>query len=290
MSMTLSEFAQAQARPLSQVGVRQARALRLPRRDTVLYPASCLHWPLTDRDVLAAWVERVRDTHGLVFLLGDSFDWARAHLRRHVKAYQDDESSPEQIDTWHARDVRDLARVLEPIKGKIVGLLRGNHYHLNTRSIDSEQLLARELGVAYLGVESAVRLDFTGRGVVDSIVVHCAHGDGGGRTWGGDLNAVMRMFDVVDADIVMAGHTHKAFALKVPRDYVSREGEPEVRARERVLVRAGNFRSREEPYPSAETPYVAPYRAIRGYPGLPAAWTEVHVLFTPQGRRLQVRF
>ena len=267
--------------------IRGAIAIKIPREDFVLMPAACIHWPLTDKALFKEWVARVRKRKALVFLVGDTFDFARSHYRRHQKAYQDDESSPEAIDAWHESDIRELAKLLEPIKGQILGVVRGNHFHSFQDGTDSEQHLCRILGVRYMGVESAVRLDMGD----ESMVVYLHHdGGSGGTTMGGDVNGLLKAAGVVNPDVIICAHTHKAYGFKEPQHEVSRTGDPVIVARDRAFIRAGCFKSHSEPTaPSSLTAYIPNYRAVRAYRPINDGWVELEVEFRPQGRRLWVR-
>jgi len=248
-------------------------------------PAACIHWPLTDKAQFKEWIERVQERNAYVFLVGDSFDFARTHYRKHQRSYTEDESSPEAIDTWHESDIADLAKLLEPIKKRILGIVRGNHYHQFLDGSDSEHHLSKRLGVRYLGVEGCVRLDCGD----ESLVVYLHHdGGGGGTTFGGDINALVKAAGVVNPDVIVCAHTHRAYAVKEPQHEVSRTGDPRVIERDRAFLRAGCFKSQAEHLPG-ESAYVPNYRGHKAYRPINTGWTELEVEFRKGGRRLWVR-
>lgn len=268
--------------------IRGAVAIPLPRKDFVLMPAACIHWPLTNKPMLKEWVERVIERDAYVFLVGDTFDFARSHYRRFQKTYQDDESSPEAIGGWHEADIRELGEILKPIKRRILGVVRGNHFHHFQDGTDSEQRLARILGVRYLGVEAAIRLDFA-RG--ESMVLYLHHdGGSGGTTMGGDVNGLLKAAGVINPDVVICAHTHKAYGFKEPQHEISRTGHPVILARDRAFLRSGCFKSTAEPTaPSSLTQYIPNYRAVKAYRPTQDGWVELEVEFRRGGRRLWVR-
>jgi len=267
--------------------IRGAVAIKIPRRNFVLMPAACIHWPLTDKALFREWVARVIERDAYVFLVGDSFDFARSHYRRHQKSYQDDESSPEAIDAWHEEDIRALAKMLEPIKRRILGVVRGNHFHSFLDNTDSEQHLCRMLGVRYLGVEAAIRLDMGD----ESMVLYLHHdGGSGGTTMGGDVNGLLKAAGVINPDVVICAHTHKAYGFKEAQHEVSRVGNPVILSRDRAFLRSGCFKSHAEPTaPSSLTAYVPNYRAVRAYRPINDGWVELEVEFRKTGRRLWIR-
>lgn len=266
--------------------IRGAVAMDLPKEDFVLMPAACIHWPLTDEDLFREWVQRVQDRNAYVFLLGDSFDFARSHYRRFQRTYQDDPSSPQAIDGWHQADIEDLAKILEPIKRRILGVIRGNHHHLFKDGTDSEQHLCQLLGVRYLGVEAAIRLDMED----ESLVLYLHHdGGSGGTTMGGDVNGLLKAAGVVNPDVVISAHTHKAYGFKEPQHEVARTGLPVILSRDRAFLRAGCFKSHDEPTPNATAEFTPNYRAEKAYRPTNDGWVELEVEFRSSGRRLWVR-
>lgn len=267
--------------------IRGAVAISLPHKSFVLMPVGCIHWPLTNKDMLAEWVARVQERDAYVFLVGDTFDFARSHYRRFQKTYQDDESSPEAIDAWHEEDIRKLSEILKPIKRRILGVVRGNHFHHFMDGTDSEQRLARILGVRYLGVEAAIRLDLG----PESLVLYLHHdGGSGGTTMGGDVNGLLKAAGVINPDVVICCHTHKAYGFKEPQHEVSRTGHPVILSRDRAFLRAGCFKSTQEPTaPSSLTQYIPNYRAVKAYRPTQDGWVELEVEFRKGGRRLWVR-
>jgi len=123
--------------------IRGAVAIKLPRKDFVLMPAACIHWPLTDVSLLKEWIARVKARKAYVFMVGDSMDFARSHFRRHLGSYREDQSSMSAVDLAQMEDIKELARLLMPIKNQILGVVRGNHYHLFPDGTDSEQQLCQ---------------------------------------------------------------------------------------------------------------------------------------------------
>lgn len=105
-------------------------AVRKAFGNHVFIPAGCIHWPLSEKHLVDAWIEKIKDTRNAFTLLcGDTFDFSRGHFRKHNKSYTEDETSILALDEWHKKDIVELAKKLEPIKDKILGVILGNHYH-----------------------------------------------------------------------------------------------------------------------------------------------------------------
>ena len=88
----------------------------------------------------------------------------------------------------------------------------GNHEKraLKDGAINVNHRISRELKVRDLGVGALfyfqVKKDDAKRG--QNYVVYAKHGTSGATTAGGKINAIMRMRDVVKADLYLHGHVH----------------------------------------------------------------------------------
>lgn len=134
--------------------------------------------------------------------------------------YEEESSPMEQIKL--------AMRTFEPIKDKILGICSGNHERRSykTDGVDLLYFFAKELGVAdrydyascllfvRLGCDnSRVKSGKHSRKVCYSI--YMTHGDGqGGRTIGGKANGLQRRGQIINADIVITGHTHAPLSFR----------------------------------------------------------------------------
>ena len=146
--------------------------------------------------------------------------------------------------------VEMIAKELAFMKGRILGMINGNHYFQFQSGINSDQKLCELLGAPYLGVCSFVRLTFEycGRRVTRDIFAH--HGQGAARLIGGSLNRVAQMFEGAECDIVAMGHDHKRAAVPgTPRLFLSKgkTGELQLRTRQTMVIRSGSYLKSYEP-------------------------------------------
>ena len=107
--------------------------------------------------------------------------------------------------------------LLEPIKDKIIGIVAGNHERRSykTDGLDIAYFLASELGIAdkYDYSAGCILVRFGANENVGRrpkcISIYCTHGDGnGGRTVGGKANGLSKRGQIIDADVIVTGHTH----------------------------------------------------------------------------------
>jgi len=99
--------------------------------------------------------------------------------------------------------------VLEPIKDKIIGIVSGNHERRISKSVglDVLQLLCRKLNLEDKYSPDFLVLIVSMTKTSWYIVLH--HGIGSGRTKGGRINNLQRYSNIViNADIIITGHTH----------------------------------------------------------------------------------
>lgn len=247
-------------------------------------PLCCAHWPEGDKGLLTEWVEQVEaDPNAFTLLLGDQFDYARTHYRKHLKKYIEDSNSQVAIDKMHRKEVEALARVLEPVRKKIVGVLQGNHYHQFATGLTNDQLLCELLEVPFLGSAAFFRLEFhEPRSTKTSLTVFAHHTGGckGSRTQSGDVSALEKMEKGWDADIYVAGHTHRRYSWKQPKLTLTTKGVPVVRERTRVYLRAGALLHGYDETPcSAKEPYLPSYAEQDALPPTDLGWVTCKITF-----------
>jgi len=143
--------------------------------------------------------------------------------------------------------VKTLANELSFMKGRIIGMLGGNHFYELENGENTDHVLSHALGARYLGCTGFVRLSIEVEGKGGStykLDIFANHGKGGGRTVGATFNAIEDMQKVADADLYFQGHTHsKGTMPSFPRMTLlsNKRGGIAVRARQPYLGRTGSF-------------------------------------------------
>lgn len=250
-----------------------------------LVPLCCAHWPEGDTDLLKEWVEQLAaDPFAFTILLGDQFDFARTHYRKHAKKYQEDGNSQVAIDKMHRKEVEGFTNLLLPIQEKIIGVLQGNHvWEFADTKLTNDQLLCEKLEVPFLGAAAFTRLEFKeGLKTKISLTMFSHHTGGckGSRTQSGDTNALEKMESGWDADIYVAGHTHRRYSFKKPKLMLSGRGTPVVRERTRCYIRAGALlHGFDETSCSATKPYVPSYAEQDALPPTDLGWVTCKINF-----------
>lgn len=137
-----------------------------------------------------------------------------------------------------------MAKELSFMRGRIIGMLNGNHYFEFQSGINSDQKLCELLSAKYLGVCSFVRLRFSsfGRFITRDVFAH--HGQGAARLVGGSVNRVAQMFEGAECDIVAMGHDHHRYAVPgTPRMFLMNDSKHSLRfcERETWVIRSGSY-------------------------------------------------
>lgn len=181
--------------------------------------------------------------------MGDYDDFLSAGERIKIQNADLHETTEEKIDEVLDRHVDILCRELDFAKGRIIGLIEGNHYgRFFQTGITTTQKMCEKLKCAYLGGSSFIRiqicLDKHKRMAVD-IFAH--HGLGGGVTGGASINTVERMANVAEADIYLMAHDHKKWGFKSSRLRLTHGSGITVQDRQLIFGRTGSFLKAYEP-------------------------------------------
>ena len=137
-----------------------------------------------------------------------------------------------------------MEKELSFMRGRLIGLINGNHYFSFESNINGDQMLAHKLDCKYLGVCSLMRIYFENCGRKHAIDLFVHHGMGAARLIGGSVNRVAQMFEGVEADVTIMGHDHKRGAVPAtPRLFLecSSINGLKVRQRETWAARSGSY-------------------------------------------------
>jgi predicted phosphodiesterase len=164
-------------------------------------------------------IERVKENDNVyAIILGDLLNNS---TKTSVGDVYEEELTPMQ-------QIKKSIMLFEPIKHKILGICSGNHERRSykTEGVDLLYFLAAELGISdkydYCSCLLFIRFgrnpkhSKTGSDVrYNCYTLYMTHGDGqGGRTFGGKANGLHRRGQIVDADIVVTGHTHAPLSFR----------------------------------------------------------------------------
>jgi len=167
--------------------------------------------PLCDVKHWMEFLEWAKKKDRCYFLgMGDYDDLASYSERKVLNNDDLHESTQESLDDVYNKRVTDLCKEIGFMKGKLIGLIEGNHYAKFSDGSTSTQRMCQYLGCKYLGVSCAIRLilkkDIHHSASID---IYAHHGLGASRLIGGSLNKVQQMDNNIWCDIYLQGHDHK---------------------------------------------------------------------------------
>lgn len=161
--------------------------------------------------------------------MGEYLDFTSASQRKLLHPLRDHQK--EIIDDFVLKMAQDLYEVLEPSRGRWIGMLEGDHRweftskNLAGRSCD--QYLCELLECDFLGTSSFIRLhskDAPKSHPEADCLVYAHHGIGSSRTQGGHLHRVEDLLKWVNADIYLMGHSHGKASAPIDRQEISPDG------------------------------------------------------------------
>lgn len=182
------------------------------KQEILLVPFGDVHKfaPNHSHEKWTEFLDTYRDNQNAYFIgMGDYTDLMSATERKAFQGGDFHDSTTQTIDTVVSGFVEQFSDDIEFMRGRLVGLIGGNHYYHYAHGETSDQQLCRLMGCKFLGCMTFVRLRFVhgNHSVVKDIWAH--HGKGAARLLGGSLNRVQQMAESADADIFLMGHDHK---------------------------------------------------------------------------------
>lgn len=187
--------------------------------------------------------------------LGDMLDFGspsnRGALRSMIEKGELYDTAENIIDNAASEHLERMQEILEPTKGRWLGLVQGHHYWQYSSGATSDTKLAEFLGCPFLGDSAIVNLSFK-REREDghaprtaSLNIWLAHGTGSGQMQSAPLAKMERLAaSWEDIDIFLMGHQHKLGVTTLDRNrpiFGPRGGKPRLQHRTIRLIATGSF-------------------------------------------------
>jgi len=177
--------------------------------------------------------------------MGDYFDFASYSEQRALRSAKLHESTIIKLDENVRKDVQGLACELGFMKGRLLGLIEGNHDWTYADGKTATKELSERLGCKCLGNLTYIRMKIavlSTKKIRLAVDIFAAHGKSSGKLVGTSFNTVDDMKKVApDADIYIMGHDHKKGAI--PTSSLEFVGHKELTPKQRRqwLIRSGSF-------------------------------------------------
>jgi len=260
------------------------------RTDIVkIKPLMDLHYGAKTCDLKAfkAFISN-NDEFTYYFINGDMWDAIYfSDSKRFTASGHDKTDQDDPIDN----DVKEMANILEPIKGKIIAVGLGNHEWtvLKRHHTNLSKRLADVLGVPYMGFSyfcrlNIFRMDEDIKGQTRNIDFFVQHGFGGGcRTEGGSVTKYSKHADRFLCDVYVVGHDHKMQYVRYPTMGIrGSKGSVRLFAKSKVVVLGGSWKKAYAPGTAVS------YEELKGYPPAEIGGVTIRIKVTDDWVKISV--
>lgn len=222
------------------------------RSSWFLYPLGDTHYGNygCDERALKRTIKEIETTTNAYWLgMGDYFDAIDWRDPRFDASSKNKDERIRENKYWIQREIRKGVKPYEPIFGKCLGLLEGNHERnialrfsysmvgdFASRINQYQPTIDEDLenNDLYLGYETLIHIGVTGNDCRQgkeryNIKIYAHHGFGGGKKPGSHANNLLDLATSVDADIYLLGHNHWLLTFAKPRLGLSRNGDRYIR-------------------------------------------------------------
>lgn len=177
--------------------------------------------------------------------MGDYDDLASTTEREVLMNGKLHDSTKWTLERLYEDHVNRFYKEISFMKGRVIGLVEGNHYSTFLNGMTTTQLLAHKMGTKYLGVSSFINLVLRAdKHHGHNVQIWAHHGLGGGRTLGASINKLDQMFAMSTARICLMGHDHRKQLAIRNRFNLSNDrgrGTAKLNDEKTILARTGSF-------------------------------------------------
>ena len=226
--------------------------------EITIHPFGDIHWDSEtcardkfDADLKASF----KGKNNYYLFMGDCLDFLATSDLKKVRNAGMHDNSMDKLNMFAMQDLAAFRKRIEPCRGKIIGMLGGNHDWLFDDNLTGSQKLAQYMECAYLGWVTYIVLTIRTKndnGMLRYDIVAC-HGKAGGKLAGTSFNQVEDLQRVFPgANMYLMGHDHnrgvrptsKLFAEKNVRTGGT---SVVVKEKEQYLCRTGSYQKAYEP-------------------------------------------
>jgi len=176
--------------------------------------------------------------------MGDYHDLASAREQTHLNRDALHETTMESLDDLVEKNNRGFAKEIKHMRGKLLGLVDGNHNWRFPNGVTASEDLANRMGCEHLGWLCHYTITFRLGTKSQNVYIVACHGRAGGKRIGTSINQVEDMKTIFPmADIYIMGHNHDRGAWPIDILYPSRgkTGVVAIKQKRQFLCRSGSF-------------------------------------------------
>ena len=184
--------------------------------------------------------------------MGDFIDLGSESERKCLNGGILHESTQSTLTRLYEQQCDGLLEDIGFMRGRLLGLIEGNHYAEFRDQTTSTQRMCRDMKCDYLGISSFIKLRIVYHGTRTSIDIWAHHGKAGAQFVSTSLKKVEDMARTAEADVYIMGHDHQRGAVPLSRLKLNRR--MQVVDHTAYAVRSGSFL---RGYVAGEESYVA---------------------------------
>jgi len=179
--------------------------------------------------------------------MGDYHDFASATEQKALLHGKLHEETKRRFDESVQQDNRKMAEEIKFMRGRILGLIEGNHSWQFADSSTATEDLATRLDTECLGWLShiSLRVFIKSKKINLCLYIIACHGKAGGKTFGNTINQVGDLKTIFPiADIYCMGHDHQrtAHPVSILVPYHHKNCEITIKQKRQFLCRSGSFK------------------------------------------------
>lgn len=176
--------------------------------------------------------------------MGDFNDFASAKEQKIIRNSALHDQTQNKFDEIVERDNRKFAKEISFMKGRLIGLLDGNHNWVFKNGKTATEDLCERLDAPYLGWLSYVNITFnilnSGGKAIRMDIIPC-HGKAGGKLAGTSISQVADLKTIFPvADLYIQGHDHQRGAW--PQAILVSDCCGNIKQKRQFLARSGSFK------------------------------------------------
>jgi hypothetical protein len=224
--------------------------------EITIHPFGDIHWDseTCSRDKFDADLKAsLKGKNNYYLFMGDLLDFLATSDLKKVRNAGMHDNSMDKLNVFAMQDLAAFRKKIEPCRGKIIGMLGGNHDWLFDDNLTGSQKLAQYMECAYLGWVTYIILTIRARNhkaVFGYDIVAC-HGKAGGKLAGTSFNQVEDLQRVFPgANMYLMGHDHNRGVRPTSKlfgEINKHTGVVVVKEREQLLCRTGSYQKAYEP-------------------------------------------
>lgn len=187
-----------------------------------------------------SWAKKQKNAYFIG--MGDYDDLTSTSERSILNNTHIHESTKSTLEQLYIKQTEEFINDISFMRGRLIGLIEGNHYSDLAAGITTTQYMALKLGCKYLGVSSFIRLVLDIGGKTNSVDIWAHHGLGGGRRLGASISKLEDLTKMADARIYLMGHDHKRQVAMSNRLRLTSGGSSIALENQKiVMARTGSF-------------------------------------------------